>query len=294
MAERTRVGFIGLGSMGAGMAGRVLQGGYPLTVFNRTRTRSAALSELGASVASTPREAAEASDVLILMLADPSAVRAILEGPDGALAGLRAGDVIVEMSTVGPADARDEVARAGAQAVRVLHAPVLGPPIAAADGTLTILAGGERQLFEQVRPLLSTMARSIVPLASNEQACALKLAANAVLLTSLQTFGEAVDLATRWGIPREQVLAFLSENPSVPPTVRARIPAMFTADAPVNFALELGRKDLWLAVAAAYESGSAAPLIAAALETYTLAMRDHQSEDIARIAGFLSEMGATS
>ena len=293
MDEQTRVGFIGLGTMGSGMAGRVLQGGYPLAVYNRSRERAASLGARGAVIAATPRELAERSDVLITMLADPAAVRAVLSGPDGVLAGARDGQVLIEMSTVGPAEARDTIERAAARGVGVIHAPVLGPPHAAAEGTLTILAGGDTQRIELYRPLLATMGGTIVTLDDNEQACALKLATNALLLASLQLVGEAVGLATGWGIPREQVLAFLGGSPMVPPPVKARIASMYAEDARVDFSLALGRKDLWLATAAAYEVGAATPIIAAALETYSLAMRDHRDEDIARIAGFLAEMADT-
>lgn len=290
MAGQTRVGFIGLGSMGSGMAGRVLDGGYPLTVYNRTRERAAALAARGAAVAATPRELAERSDVLITMLADPAAVRAVLGGPDGILAGARDGQVLVEMSTVGPAEARGTIERAAAHGLAVIHAPVLGPPSAAAEGGLTILAGGGAQRIEAQRPLLSTMGGTIVILETNEQACALKLAMNAMLLASLQLTGEAVALATGWGIPRQQVLAFFGGSPLLSAPVKARIGAMYETGAPANFSLALGRKDLWLAAAAAYEVGASTPIIAAALETYSLAMRDHRNEDIARIAGFLADM----
>ena len=290
MAEQTRVGFIGLGSMGSGMAGRVLDNGYPLTVYNRSLGRTTSLAARGAAVAATPRELAERSDVLITMLADPAAVRAVLGGPDGILAGVRDGQLLVDMSTVGPAEARDTIERAAARGLAVLHAPVLGPPSAAAEGNLTILAGGDAQRIEAQRPLLSAMGGTIVVLETNEQACALKLAMNAMLLASLQLTGEAVALATGWGIPRDQVLAFFGGSPLLSAPVKARIGAMYETDGAVNFSLALGRKDLWLAAAAAYEAGAPTPIIAAALETYSLAMRDHQNEDIARIAGFLADM----
>src|SRR5579875_1183796 len=148
MAQQIRVGFIGLGAMGSGMAGRIREAGYPLTVYNRTKARTAPLAEKGARVAATPREVAEASDTVITMLADPAVVRAVLNGPDGVLAGAHEGMTLLEMSTVGPMDARHTQEQAQQRGVQVVQAAVLGPPSAAAQGTLTILAGGDQHLVE--------------------------------------------------------------------------------------------------------------------------------------------------
>src|SRR5579875_2450457 len=142
MAEHTRVGFIGLGAMGSGLAGRVLAVGYPLGVYNRTAERAAPLVARGSWQAGTPAELAEASEVVITMLADPAAVHDVLARSDGVLAGARADLTLIEMTTVGPLDARATVELAHERGVRVLHAAVLGPPSAAAAGTVTVLAGG--------------------------------------------------------------------------------------------------------------------------------------------------------
>jgi 3-hydroxyisobutyrate dehydrogenase len=289
MAEHTRVGFIGLGAMGSGLAGRVLEAGYPLGVYNRTAERAAPLVARGAWQAGTPAELAAASEVVITMLADPAAVRDILARPDGVLAGARTDLTLIEMTTVGPLDARATVELARERGVRVLHASVLGPPSAAAAGTVTILAGGDSALIEVQRPLLRTMASTIMSFPSNEQGCALKVASNALLLTSLQAVGEAVGLAEGWGIPKDQLLHFFGDSAVVPQATKGRLAQMYDPHAAVHFALSLGRKDLSLAAAAAYEVGMATPVISAALQTFSLALRDHGSEDIARIAGFLDE-----
>ena len=224
------------------------------------------------------------------MLSDPAAVRAVCRVQPAFLPERTEGLVFIDMSTVGPSDARDTVEQAAPYGVRVLHASVLGPPSLAAEGKLTILVGGDAQLISTCRPLLSTMSTAIQIFATNEQACALKLASNLQQLGALQLFGEAMAVATGWGIPRQSVVEFFQESAVVAPPVKARFDAMYDPSTPTNFAVELGRKDLWLAANAAYEVGAAVPLVATALETYSLAMREHRFEDIARIAGFLAEM----
>jgi 3-hydroxyisobutyrate dehydrogenase-like beta-hydroxyacid dehydrogenase len=240
-------------------------------------------------VANTPRDLAARVDVVITMLSDPAAVREVLEGADGILSAAHQGLTLIDMSTVGPLDARDTVQRAAAHGVPVLHASVLGPPAAAAEGKLTILVGGDATLIARYHALLAAMGTAIHTFPTNEQACALKLASNVQLLAALQLFGEGVALATGWGIPREAVLEFFQNSAVIAAPVKARIGAMYNPDLPANFALSLGRKDLWLAANAAYEAGAAVPMIASTLESYSLAMREHHDEDIARIAGFIME-----
>ena len=292
MAELTHVGFIGLGGMGSRMAANVLKGGYRLVIYNRTRERTENLERHGATVAESPREVAARSDVVITMLSDPDAVRTVLEGDAGILAGARAGLVYMDMSTVGPADARATVAQAEPHGVRVIHAPVLGSLGPAEEGELVILAGGDRDVVEAQRPLLQTMGKTIRYMGSNEQACVTKLAVNIMLAGSLQLFGEAVALATRWGLSHEQALEAIGASPAVSEAVKARMSTMYAPDAPTDFPLRLARKDLYLALVAGYEKGAGLPLVSVATETFTMALRHHGTEDVGRIAAFIDEAGA--
>jgi 3-hydroxyisobutyrate dehydrogenase-like beta-hydroxyacid dehydrogenase len=235
---------------------------------------------------------AERSDVVITMLADPSAVREVVAGDAGLLAGAHAGLVYIDMSTVGPADARLTVEKAAARGVRVVNAPVLGSVGPAERGELIVFAGGERDLVEGLRPLLQTIGKTIRYIGSNEQACAVKLAMNSLMAGQLQLFGEAVALATGWGLSRDQMLELLSTSPVVSDTVKARISTMYSPDAPADFTVRLARKDLHLAVTAGYDKDAFVPLISAAMETFTVALRDHGQEDMGRIAAFIEEARA--
>jgi 3-hydroxyisobutyrate dehydrogenase-like beta-hydroxyacid dehydrogenase len=285
----TPVGFIGLGGMGLPMATRLLEAGHPLAVFNRTPHKAAPLVSRGAESLPSPRDVAVRCGVVITMLGDPAAVHAVLSGPDGLLAGARDGLVLIDMSTVGPPDARATVEQAAAQGVCVIHAPVLGSIGAARRGELIVLAGGPRDLADEYTPLLLSMGASVNYVGGNEQACAMKLAVNAVLLGSLQLFGEAVALATGAGIPRSEVLRIMGLSPAVSGVIKGRMAELEGGELQLTFPLRLARKDLWLALGAGYESGASLPIVAAALETYTLALREHAEDDEFGIIPFMEE-----
>ena len=291
-APHTRVGFIGLGAMGSRMAANVQRAEYPLVVYARKPEQARPLAEHGATVVASAREVAAKCDVLMLMLSDPDAVRSVLSSDDGVLAGARDGLVLIDSSTVGPADAMATVETAAAHGVSVLHASVLGSLKPAADGELIVLLGGAEVEAERQRPLLRTIGKEIHYLGPNERACAMKLAVNVLVLSELQVAGEAVAMATRWGVPRDQVLSIIGGAAAASQALKGRLGTMFDAGAPVSFPLGLGRKDLWLALSASYEKGASAPLIAAALETFSMAALMHGAEDVARVASFIDEMSS--
>jgi len=176
----------------------------------------------GAEVAASPREAAKRSTTVITMLSDPDAVTAVLDGPDGLLAGAYDGLVWIDMSTVGRADAHAAVARGKEYGMHVLHAPVLGSLEPAEKGELTVLLGGEHELAEGVTPLLQTMGKDVRYLGANEQACVMKLAVNLLLVGSYGLFGEAIAAATRWGVPQEQAVSLLGNSAAASPALRTR------------------------------------------------------------------------
>jgi 3-hydroxyisobutyrate dehydrogenase-like beta-hydroxyacid dehydrogenase len=293
MGQAAPIGFIGLGEMGGRMALRLLDAGYALMVYNRTAARVDSLVARGATSVGSPREVAAACGTVITMLADPAAVEAVLSGPDGLLAGSHAGLVWIDMSTVGPADARAAAAKAADRGISVMHAPVLGSIGPAERGELVVLAGGQPETVEAQRALLMCMGRAVYHVGGDEQACAMKLAVNVMLLGTFQLFGEAAIVATRWGVPRQKMLEIMAENPTVSPVLKSRLADLYGPAMPLTFPLPLARKDLWLALSAGYAAGAVLPMIAAAVETFTLALRDHAHEDEARIAAFIDELGAT-
>src|SRR5437867_936293 len=149
---RQSVGFIGLGIMGRPMAAHILKGGHPLTVFNRTRSRTAELQAQGAAVASSPAEVAARSAIVITMVTDTSDVEAVVAGPGGILEGIRPGSIVVDMSTISPKTERTLDEKLRARGAALVDAPVSGGDVGARDATLAIMAGAERRAVDRVLP----------------------------------------------------------------------------------------------------------------------------------------------
>ena len=156
-----RVGFAGMGTMGAAMAANLVKAGFPLTVWNRTVGRAEPLRSAGAAVAATPRELAAATDVVVCCLSDTPDVEAVLFGPDGLVAGGRMGSLVIDCSTISPSATRGFAARLAEQGIGFVDAPVSGGSEGAQKGTLTIMVGGEEAAVERARPMLAAMGSTI-------------------------------------------------------------------------------------------------------------------------------------
>ena len=254
----TAVAWIGLGSMGSRMAARLRDTGYGLVVWNRTRAKA---EELGVAVADSPYEAAERSEIVFTMVSDPEALLAVSEGQDGALAGLRSGSVLVEMSTVGP-DALSRLAAGLPPGAGLLDVPVLGSLPQAESGTLKLFAGGDDAAFERVRPLLEVLGEPLRtgPLGSGAAA---KLIANATLVGTIALLGETLALADALGIPRETAWQVLAETPLGAQAERRRA-VVESGEYPPRFRLSLARKDAELVQAAGEAGGLELPALEAA------------------------------
>jgi HAD superfamily hydrolase (TIGR01450 family) len=250
------VAVVGLGAMGTRIAARLLKAGYDVVVWNRTFEKAKALGERGAMVATTPAEAATGADVLITMVADPRALRAV---SDRIVAGADAPLRLIEMSTVGPAAVLELSQKLPAD-VRLIDAPVLGGIAEAEAGTLTVFAGGAPEAVAAVRALLEQLGtvHHVGPLASGAAA---KLVANAALFGSVALLGEAVALARRLGLADEAAYEVLATTPLAAQAERRRS-AIADGDYPRRFALSLARKDADLIEAAA-RGGRELPLLAA-------------------------------
>ena len=253
------VAFIGLGIMGGRMVKNVLKAGYAVRAQNRTTAKTEAVKSLGASVAATPREAAAGADIVVTMVADPPALAAVVEGPDGVFAGCRPGTLVVDMSTVDPGTSRAMAAKAQGLGLRYLEAPVTGGVGAAEQGTLTIMAGGSAEDFAAAKPLLETMGKKILYVGPMGHGSVLKLATNVVAAGIVALMGEALTLATKAGLDPTMVVEVLAERS---PLIGRTGPRVLSGDFSPNFPLRLAAKDVRLALDAARVVG--APMFAAA------------------------------
>jgi 3-hydroxyisobutyrate dehydrogenase/2-hydroxy-3-oxopropionate reductase len=260
-----RVGFAGLGHMGLPMALRLDGHGFPLTVWNRTASRAAPLADRGIRLAGSPRELAAASEVIITMLADGAAVRAVWCGPDGLLSGGRAGCVAVDMSTIGPNAAREIAAEARRHGADFLDAPVSGSTALAEQGTLTTMVGGPAAAFERVRPVLAALTARQLHLGPSGAGAAMKLAVNIMIAATNQAVAEALALASQAGISADSAYDTLTASAVASPFLGYKREAYLTAGAaPVSFTTALMAKDLELALGIATGAGLPLPVTTAA------------------------------
>jgi len=230
-----KVAVVGLGAMGSRIVRRLIDAGHELTVWNRTPAKAEAL---GVPIAASPAEAAASSEVVITMVADPPALEAVTEGPDGVAAGAGEDMTVIEMSTVGPA-AIERLSRA--VKAPLLDAPVLGSLSEAESGTLSIFVGGEQTVFEVQRELLEALGSPLYVGPSGSGAAA-KLVANSTLLTVIGAVGEAVALADALGLSREATFDVLGRTALAEQAERRR-PALESGEFPPRFPLRLARKD---------------------------------------------------
>jgi 3-hydroxyisobutyrate dehydrogenase-like beta-hydroxyacid dehydrogenase len=285
------LGFVGLGAMGASVAGRLLSQGHTVYGTNRTRSKAEPLVEAGLLWRDSPREVAEAADVVFSMVTDDAALDALTAGPDGILAGLAAGKVYVDMSTVSPRFSRALGERVGARGASMLAAPVSGSVPAAQSGTLAIIVGGDGDAFERVETLLKGLGSTVTFVGGNDQALLLKLAINISLAVQMLAFSEGVLLAEHGGIAADLALEVLTHSAIGSPMLQARAPMLLELPEQAWFDVTMMRKDLGLTLATAGELGVPLPSTAVADELLSTASKHgYEHRDIAVLFRVLSEM----
>jgi 3-hydroxyisobutyrate dehydrogenase-like beta-hydroxyacid dehydrogenase len=262
---RTRIGFVGLGAMGAPLAGRLL---YRNKVYgtNRTKSKASALIAEGLIWRDTPREVAACAEVMFSMVTDDAALAAVTTGPDGIVAGLRPGALYIDMSTVSPGASRELAKRVRSAGATMIDAPASGGVSAAETGTLAFMVGGTEAGYRAAEPLLLRLGTTVTHVGGNGQGLLLDLAINISLAAQMLAFNEGVLLAERGGIDR-----VLAARAIGSPTLYDRLPGPAVADLPERAALAqpepfdvaLVHKDIRLALATARESGVTLPVAAA-------------------------------
>jgi 3-hydroxyisobutyrate dehydrogenase len=249
------VAFLGLGTMGAPMAANLLRKFPALTVWNRTPTRAAELVQAGARLAASPEDAVRAADVAITMLADPAAVRAVA---GAILPALRPGAILIDMSTVDPALARELDAQARARGVRFLDAPVSGTLKPAVDGTLLIMAGGPAALVEEVRPIFEAMGRPR-RVGDVGQGMAMKLVLNGLGAHMITGFTAMLTLGATQGLRLADMLEVIGGGAFSSPLYTTKGARIAQRDFHPDFTVALMRKDQELVLATAADAGYPMP-----------------------------------
>lgn len=255
----TAIGFVGLGAMGSGVAGRLLgMPGNQVHGTNRTRSKAEALITQGLHWHDTPREVAISSEVVLSMVTDDVALSAIADGPDGIVAGLRPGSLYIDMSTVSPQASRELAARVSAAGAAMVDAPVSGSVPAARDGGLTIMAGGTAEGFKAAEPVLSQLGK-VTYVGSNGHGLLLKLAINISLGAQMLAFSEGLLLAQRGGVDLAVATKVMTESAIGSPMLRARVPLVLDLPDQAWFDVQLMHKDICLAQQAGREEGVPLP-----------------------------------
>jgi 3-hydroxyisobutyrate dehydrogenase-like beta-hydroxyacid dehydrogenase len=286
----TKIGFVGLGRMGGTMAARLLTAGYPLYGEDRTRAQAQELTHSGLRWRDTPRAVAEAADVVFTSLPDDGVLEVVASGPDGILAGLAAGKIWVDVSTVSPRVSRELAVRVKEIGAAMLDAPVSGSVPQVQAGTLTIMVGGDEQAYAQVEPILRELGTP-THIGENGMGLFLKLAINISLGVQMLAFAEGLLLADRAGIDRELAVGVMTRSAIGSPMLKAR--AALVLDLPEDswFDVSLMQKDLVLALDAARELQVPLPSTAAADELLTVARAlGYEHRDLAAMFEVLGQL----
>jgi 3-hydroxyisobutyrate dehydrogenase-like beta-hydroxyacid dehydrogenase len=266
-----RIGFVGLGVMGGGVARRLLDAGHEVVGHNRTRAKAAPLLERGMAWAETPREAVEASDTAFSMVTDTRALEAITQGPDGILAGVSPGQVYVDMSTVSPRVSSSLAEQVAAGGAFMLDAPVSGSVITLEEGKLSVIVGGDEAAFERVLPILRDIGPKVTRVGGNGQAVLMKIATNLSLAVQMLAFSEGVLLAEKGGITREDAVEVMTNSVIASPMVKYRGPFVLEQPDEAWFDCNMMQKDMVLALELGRELDVPLPTTAVTNEMLTAA-----------------------
>ena len=245
MAE---VGYVGLGVMGSGIAKRLLDAGHAVTGWNRTREKAQPLLDSGMRWGDTPREVAERSEIVFTMVTNTAAVRAVTDGPDGILAGLAPGKVYVDQSTASPDNTRALAARVTEAGADMLDAPVSGSVITLEQGKLSVMVGGDEDVFARVLPVLEAIGPKVFHVGPNGAAVTIKIASNLQLAVQMLAFSEGVLLAEKSGIPRAKAVEVLLGTVIASPMITYRGPFVLGQPDEAWFNVNMMQKDMILAL----------------------------------------------
>jgi 3-hydroxyisobutyrate dehydrogenase len=263
-----RVGFVGLGIMGRGMAANVLKAGFPLTVWNRTHARGEPLVAAGATLAESPAGLAAASDIIITCVSDTPDVQEVILGAQGVIHGARPGSLVIDMSTISPGATREIAAALAAKGVAMLDAPVSGGSEGAAKGTLSMMVGGGAEAVARALPVLQAMGQRITHVGPHGAGQTVKLVNQVIVVGNCLAMAEGLMLAQAGGVDLNKTLEAISAGAAGSWMLSNRGPQILARDWKPGFTVALQQKDLRLVLEDADQNGVPLPGTALIFQLY--------------------------
>jgi 3-hydroxyisobutyrate dehydrogenase-like beta-hydroxyacid dehydrogenase len=288
--ENTRLGFIGIGNMGSRIARRLLEQGYQVIAYNRSREAAEALVKYGATVANSIAELASEADVILSSLTNDDAVNSVYADPQGVFAYLRRGSAIIEMSTVSPATSRELYDLSRQAGVKFLDSPVSGSTPSAEEGTLTLFCGGDEELFQAAQPIFSSIAHQNYYLGGSGSGTAMKLVANTLLGVGMQAIAESVALGQKEGLDRHRLLEVLSHTAVIAPAHLGKLSRADHGDYSAQFAIRLMNKDFGLVLETAAAAKVPMPATAAAFQMNVAEFSEGKEEDFSAVIKLMERL----
>jgi len=293
-ARQVKLGFIGLGNMGRRIAQRLLGRRYELTVYDQDGTKAESLVVNGAVPANDIAELAQSADVILSCLTNDDAVQNVYAGSDGALAAARTGTVVLEMSTISPASSRELHDQAAKLGIDVMDVAISGSTPAAAQGTLTLLAGGNAELFKAAQPVFAAIARQYFHLGPPGAGTTMKLVVNTLLGVGMQAIAEAVVLGESAGLDRKLLLEVLSHTAVVAPAHFGKLARIDRNDYSPQFPLRLMNKDFQLILKTAAEENVPMPVTEAAFRVNADELASGEEQDFSAVMRRMEELAGVA
>jgi 3-hydroxyisobutyrate dehydrogenase-like beta-hydroxyacid dehydrogenase len=289
--QMEQLGFVGLGTMGSRVAKRLLDAGYTVVGYNRTRPKAQWLLDAGMKWGDSPRAVAEASEIVLSMVTNTAALHAVALGDDGILAGLSQGKLYVDMSTVSPAASRELARQVAARGAQMLDSPVSGSVVTLEQGQVSLMVGGDASAFERVKPILLNIGPKVTYVGENGLAVTMKIATNLSLAVQMLAFCEGVLIAEKAGIRRETAVEVLLNSVIASPMVKYRGPFVLQLPQEAWFDVNMMQKDMNLALELGRQLNVPLPTTAVTNELLTAARGlGFEKEDFAVVFQALARM----
>ena len=289
-ADRVKIGFIGLGNMGSRIARRLLDHGYQIFAYDMDLAKTEAIVAQGGIAARNITELAGAADVLLSCLTNDEAVESVYAGPGGALAGARPGSLVLEMSTISPETSRELHSLGALRGIEVLDVAISGSTTSAEEGNLTLLVGGNAELFRTAKPIFQAVAKQYFLLGGPGAGTAMKLVVNTMLGVGMQAIAEAVALGEKTGLDRKRLLEVLSKTAVIAPAHVGKLARTAVNDYSPQFPLRLMNKDFQLILNAAAQEHIPMPATEAAFRVNSDELAHHDEEDFSAVLRRMEEV----